>query len=184
MMEMAIERLVQSLKRRVDTFTVEVHKILATQEQSKSRIVALDPTKERLAKLEIQQQELFEQALSCVEFDFYRAAHVMAWAGYIDCLQRMLTSDGLIKVHQARPRWKKYKTLEDLRENIPDFQLIQVARDIGLLRKLEARAIDGLLALRNECAHPSEYSPDYNTTLGYVAGLLYRTEQLNERELE
>jgi hypothetical protein len=59
-------------------------------------------------------------------------------------------------------------TVEDLRENIVEHQLLEAARDLGLLSKAATKALLGLLSKRNECAHPSGYSPSLNKSLGYV----------------
>lgn len=40
------------------------------------------------------------------------------------------------------------------------------------------KALHGLLNRRNECAHPSEYFPDLNETLGYIGELFKRIKQL------
>jgi hypothetical protein len=42
------------------------------------------------------------------------------------------------------------------------------------------KALHGLLNRRNECAHPSEYFPDLNQTLGYVSELFSRIEWLQK----
>jgi hypothetical protein len=41
------------------------------------------------------------------------------------------------------------------------------------------RTLHGLLSRRNECAHPSEYFPDLNMTLGYISDLIDRIKRLN-----
>ncbi len=73
--------------------------------------------------------------------------------------------DGFAKLHSLRPKWAVFTTVEDLRENIVEYQLLEVARDLGLLSKAAAKALLGLLSKRNECAHPSGYSPSLNESL-------------------
>jgi hypothetical protein len=63
------------------------------------------------------------------------------------------------------------------------FQLIEAARDLGLCTRTEMKALHGLLNKRNECAHPSDYFPLVNETLGYVAEVLQRIGQLQLRRL-
>ena len=41
------------------------------------------------------------------------------------------------------------------------------------------RALHGLLDRRNECAHPSDYFPDLNMTLGYLGNLFDRVKRLS-----
>ena len=46
------------------------------------------------------------------------------------------------------------------------------------------KALHGLLNRRNECAHPSDYFPDLNETLGYLSELFQRIEYLERRRAE
>jgi hypothetical protein len=55
---------------------------------------------------------------------------------------------------------------------------LEAARDLGLLSKAASKALLGLLSKRNECAHPSGYSPSLNESLGYVSEILGRIEAL------
>ncbi len=61
--------------------------------------------------------------------------------------------------------------------------MIEAARDVGLCRKNEVKALLGLLNKRNECAHPSDFYPGLNHTLGFVSELLQRIERLQPRTL-
>jgi len=173
-----------TLKKHVDEFESEAQSILAAHETSAaSRVISLDRTRKRLIGLTLQQDELFGQALRCVEVSIYRAAHVMAWAGFIDFLEQKLASDGLTKVKSKRPNWTRYGSIDEIRENETEHELIKVAYEIGLLSKGEMKTLHGLLSTRNQCAHPSNYNPDLNESLGYVAQLLNRVEQLNQRTM-
>ena len=167
---------------RVRAFERDAHRILAVHEAAPSRLVLLEDTYKRLAKLSLHQDELLRQALRCIENELYRAAHVMAWAGFMDFLEEKIVSDGLVKLRGLRPSWKA-SSPEELRENVVEFQLIDAARDLGLLGKTEAKALQGLLSKRNECAHPSPYFPGLNEALGYVSELLNRIGQLAPRVL-
>jgi hypothetical protein len=40
------------------------------------------------------------------------------------------------------------------------------------------KALQGLLAKRNECAHPGNYEPSINDTLGYLDEMMKRIEAL------
>jgi hypothetical protein len=85
------------------------------------------------------------------------------------------------KLHGAYLAWSKYKTLDELRENIAEYQLIESGKKVGLLSKNEMKALHGLLNKRNECAHPSNYFPGLNDTLGYVTELIKRVEHLQAK---
>lgn len=175
--------IIRGFQKKARAFEDEAHHILSAHESSQSRIVSLDHTRRRLNILSLQQDELFQQALACIEKGVFRAAHVMAWAGFIDFLEQKLSSDGLVKVKKVRVGWESYKTIEEIREKVPEHQLIEVAFDVGLLSRNEMKSLLGLLAKRNECAHPSGYKPGLNESLGYVSELLNRIEQLNTKTL-
>jgi hypothetical protein len=175
---MDLDKVLQSAR----AFEREAHKILSVHEAAPSRLVVLEGTYRTLSALSLSQDELIRQALRCIEAELYRAAHVMAWAGFMDFLEERLGSDGLVKLRAMRANWKA-SSIEELRENVVEYQLIDVARDLGLCGKAEAKALHGMLSKRNECAHPSGYFPGLNETLGYVSELLNRIGQIQPRKL-
>ena len=178
-----INDIIREYKSKVEAFEIEAHSILAKHESSTSRVISIDETRKKLTDLSIDQDELFRQSIECIERGIYRAAHVMAWAAFIDYLEHKLASDGLIKVKASRPNWSQFSNLDELRESIPEFQLIEVAKDLKLLGKSEEKSIKGLLSKRNECAHPGHHKPDLNESLGYIAELLKRVERLQSKQL-
>lgn len=178
-----MDELLDDLKHRVDAFRTEAHEILAAYEDSPSRVMSLDQTRRQLAALSIQQDELLQEALACIQRGIYRAAHVMAWAAFMDFLEQKLASDGLAKVRSVRQGWAKYSTIEEIRENVPEYQLVEAARDVKLISKSGMKTLHGLLSKRNECAHPSSYKPGLNESLGYVSELLNRMTQLQPKSL-
>ena len=155
----------------------EAHSILSSHEATSSRVISLDQSYEKLAGLSLVQDELFRQALRCVEHGLYRASHVLAWAGFIDWLQHELMNNWFVELATKRPKWK-IATVEDLQEQFPESQHIEACRAVGMFRKTVEKALQGLLNKRNECAHPSEYFPDLNETLGYISELFRRIESL------
>lgn len=170
-------------RSRATAFEELAHEILATQESSKSRVISLYETLNRLDDLSLEQDEQFRHALQCIEQGIYKAAFVMAWAGFMDFLEGKLSADDLKAVHAVRPSWAKYSTIETLREYVPEYQLIDVAHAVKLLTKTDVKALHGALSRRNECAHPNHYQPGLNESLGYVSELLNRIELLIGREL-
>jgi hypothetical protein len=163
---------------RVREFERKAHSILARHESSKSRVVELSETYGQLSGLSLQQDDLFRQALRCAEQGLYRASHVMAWAAFMDFLERRLAADELKKLHATYPKWAKFKSIEDLREEIAEYAITEATRKVGLCKKTEVKALQGLLNKRNECAHPSSYYPGLNDTLGYVSEILNRVQHL------
>lgn len=174
---------VEHWRRRAGAFAAVAHELFAQHETSKSRVISLTQTWKKLSGLSLLQDALLRDALLCVERGIYRAAHVMAWAAFMDLLEERLASDGFTALHAQRPKWGGYKTLDALRENINEFQLLDAAYDVGLLSKAATKTLHGLLSKRNECAHPTGYEPDLNEALGYVAELLTRMGTLKGKTL-
>lgn len=174
---------ISAFRKRVVRFRTEAAQILAKHESSKARLITLDDTRKKLTAHTLRQHELYKQALDCLEHNLNRPAHVMAWAAYIDLVEDKLASDGLVKLKLARPGWVKYATLDDIRDNVAEYQLIEAAKDLGLITKAAMKALHGLLSKRNECAHPSNYTPNLNETLGYVSELLNRAGDLEVKTL-
>jgi hypothetical protein len=172
---------VSAILQRIRAFQNECAATLATVETSRERLITVEESYRRIADLSIKQDDLFRQGLRCIEHELYRAAHVMVWAAFIDFFHHKLAEDGFSKLRAARPKWK-LNSVEDLREQ-SDFQLIETATEIGFLRTTERRALQGLLNRRNECAHPEDFYPGLNESLGYVSELLKRVETLKARKL-
>lgn len=167
---------------KVSAFRAEAHTILARHEAARSRVVILEDTYNRLAKLSLQQDDLLRQALRCSEQGLYRAAHVMAWAAFVDFVFEKLSSDGLVKLRAARPKWAG-KDIFEMAEFIPERQFVDVCKDLRLATKNENKLMVSLLDRRNECAHPSAYYPDLNTTLGFTSEILQMIDRLRGKIL-
>lgn len=170
---------VEKIFKLVQRFEKDAHVILATHEASKSRIVVLENTYRQLGGISLLQDDLFRQALRCAENDLFRAAHVMAWAGTMDFIQEKLASDGFVKLKASRPNWV-VSSVDDLRE-YSDFSIIEALKAMGVCTKTEMKALHGLLNKRNECAHPSNYYPNLNETLGYISEILQRIKTLQTK---
>ena len=176
------EERIRRISERALAFTKEAQGILATQETSSARLITLEASYADLDQLSLRQDDLFRQALRCVEHGLYRAAHVMAWAAFMDFLEEKLASDGLVKVKAVRSAWKG-DTMEVLREYVSEHQLVEVTQPLGLCTKNQVKALLGLLNRRNECAHPSDYFPGLNETLGFISEMIQRLKQLQQKSL-
>jgi len=175
--------MIEHFVNRAKTFRDAARVILARYETSAARVITLSSSYTSLTALSLKQDELFRQSLRCTENELYRAAHVLAWAGFIDFYEEKISAKKFKKLHAAYSAWSKFKTIDDLRENITEYQLIDSGRTIGLLTKNETKALHGLLNKRNECAHPSNYFPGLNDTLGYVSELIQRISHLQAKKL-
>jgi hypothetical protein len=162
---------------RLNQFEVEAHSILGRLESAKSRTITLDHSYNDLAGLSLKQDDIFRQALRCVENELYRAAHVMAWAGLVDCLLALIASDSFTRLSAARPAWGITST-EELAEAYTEFAIIDALQVMGALGKAEKKALHGMLSKRNECAHPGTYFPGFNETLGYISEVFSRLRNI------
>tara|TARA_R110002094_G_scaffold8647_4_gene18216 strand:+ start:867 stop:1337 length:471 start_codon:yes stop_codon:yes gene_type:complete len=149
-------------------------------ENSKERRFTLGDSYTKLSKLSLKEDELFRQALRCVELEVFRAAHIMAWCGYMNCIYRLLESDGFTQLAIARPNWS-ISSIEDLRENYTEHAVVDVLKIMSVVGKAEQKAMFGMLSKRNECAHPTDYFPDFNQSLGYLSEIFMRLEKLEKR---
>lgn len=175
-----MEAEVAAILRGLHRLETEVREILARHEASGDRRLILENSYSRLAKLSLDADELFREALRATEQKLFRAAHVLAWAGFIDFLHNYLFDrDGGTAIMGVRPKWG-LKGPEDLRE-WGDYQVIEAGRDAGFYNKTTMKALHGLLNKRNECAHPSDFLPDQNETLGYLSELFNRAAYLRNK---
>lgn len=118
-----------------------------------------------------------EEALRCVEYGLYRPARVAAWVAAIDfCHEWAADAVRLAEVQRVRPKWS-VNDVQDFRIQT-DFAFFEALRDAGLIMKSTMKAFHGLLNKRNECAHPEDYSPSINDTLGYLDELMKRIDRL------
>jgi hypothetical protein len=171
--------MLEFVKRGV-AFRQDAQRILATHEWSKSRTITIEQSYRQLATLTLKQDGLLRQSLKCTEFSLYRAAHVLAWAALIDYLEQKLSKDQFKQLNKLRPKWG-INSIDDLRDTRSDYQIVDAVRGLELCTKTEEKALKGLLSLRNECAHPTDYEPELNETLGYVSQILQRLERLQKR---
>ena len=165
---------------RLRAFQTDAHRILGRVESAASRSITLNVSYHQLDSLTLKQDEIFRQSLRCVENQLFRAAHVMAWAGLIDCLHDLVSSDGFVTLNIARPNWK-ITSVEEMAERFTEHALIETLLAMKVLSKAESKALYGMLSKRNECAHPGDYFPSLNETLGYIAEIFSRLRKLQDK---
>jgi len=177
------EALMQGYGSRLAAFQAEARALLAGHEDSRrSRVITLSTSYRDVTSLNVQQEELLKQALRCAENELYRAAHVMAWAAFVDFLQEKLQSDGLVKLRSIRPKWNG-NDIHAMAEQVTEHAFLEAAKDLSLLTRGDFKALTGDLSRRNECAHPTGYLPGLNETLGYISGLVQRMRRLSSKTL-
>jgi hypothetical protein len=167
---------IDAILARVAALESEAQEALAGHEDALARVLTLQGSFARLAGLSLDQDQLFREALRAVEHRLFRAAHVLAWAGFIDYFHNFLIPGHAAALTAARPAWNLH-SVDDLRD-YADFQVIEAAKAAGIYKNTMMKALHGLLNRRNECAHPSDHAPDLNQTLGYISELFSRVEQL------
>jgi hypothetical protein len=167
---------VRGLLGRIADLEREAKAVLATHEGASARVVILEDSYADLSGLSLDQDELFREGLRSVEAGLYRAAHVLAWAGFVDFLHETLVASHLTALNGARPKWN-IAAPEDLRD-WGEYAVIEAGKDAGAYNKTTMKALHGLLNRRNECAHPSDYFPDLNETLGYIGELFKRIKPI------
>lgn len=177
------EEILREWEERAFSFRDEALGIFAAYEGSKGTVITLGKTRRALAGISGFQHDLFDQAVRSVEYGLYRSAHVMAWAALIDLIEHKLGSDGFVRLHAERQGWVSYKTVEELRENIQEYQLIEAAKAVGLITKTEMKSLHGSLSRRNESAHPSSYEPGMNESLGFISELMKRANAIQARTI-
>ncbi len=172
---------VEDVLDRVQALRNRCRVVLSAVETSRQRVVTLEDSYRRVEGLSSKQDDLFRQAIRCVEHGVYRAAYVMAWAGFVDFLHEKVSEDGLCALSATRPSWR-LTCVEDLRQQ-SDYQVIHAAADVRFLRRAERKALHRLLDARNECAHPEDFTPGLNEALGYISELIGRVDALRARKI-
>lgn len=167
---------------RAKTFTLEAHQIFSNAEDSPSRLIDVARTAKSIASLSGQQSVLLDEALKAAKYGLARAAHVSAWAALIDLVEHKLGEDGFVKLRTAMPNWK-FLGLDELREAVNEYQILEAAKKVGLLSKAEMKSLQGMLSKRNECAHPSGYHPTYNEVIGYISEAIQRIQTISKKTL-
>jgi hypothetical protein len=172
--------MLEDIQSRVLSFEIAAHKLLGMHEGATSRIVDARKSLARVSALSIKQEDMLQQAVRCVEVQVFRAAHVLAFAAFIDYLYEIVARDNFVSLNAARPKWN-IASIEDIRESIGDYAFVEAMEVCGLIVKSERKAFHGLLTRRNESAHPSDYYPDMNQSLGYLSEIISRIEALKSR---
>lgn len=156
----------------------ELSKLLAKRETSTHRVMTLTESFIQLNQLNIKQDKLFREALQCAEHGLYRSAHVTSFAALMDFVHEWIATDPtrLTTIQTKYPDWKIAQA-SDFREQ-KDHTLFEVLKKQGLIDNTMTKALQGLLAKRNECAHPGNYEPSINDTLGYLDEMMKRIAAL------
>ena len=154
----------------VYNINLEVNNILSKVEDSKSRIITVETSLQKLQKLSIKQENLFREALKCIEYKLFKAAYVLSWSAFID----FLTDSYIYNIDSK-------ETHPDIRIKFSDYELIEELRAKKIIDKNCENKLKDLRRSRNEYAHPSDFEPDLNETLGYVSTIFSRIKYMQTK---
>lgn len=119
-----------------------------------------------LSDLTAVQADFLRQAVRSVENGLFRGSIVIAFCAISDICAELAFGERQAMAG-ARPKWI-YSSKEELLEHYPDYQVFEALRDARLVSKSLCKTLHSLLHRRNECAHPSGYSPGADEALGYI----------------
>lgn len=162
---------IKDWQKRAALAEKEAHRILAAHEASRSRIIHLSSLLRQLSGAPVDVQEYFKESIKCLETGCTRAGMVMAWCGFFEIFAQSLLDKKDSAIRAKRSAWN-YKDLAELKENIAEAQILDVAKDVSHIGKARLRILQGHLATRNQCAHPTLYVPSLNTGIGYIDELI------------
>lgn len=160
--------------RKIKNAEMDAHLALAKHETSKSRVILMEDLSKQLSGAPIDVIEYFQESISCLEREFFRASIVMSWAGHFDVFVESLLTLHDSDLRSYRPKWK-FSSTQELKEKFVEAQVIEAASSIGFISKGERRIVDGQLSTRNKCAHPTLYKPSLNSAIGYVDLMIRQT---------
>ncbi|BBL72605.1 hypothetical protein [Methylogaea oryzae] len=159
---------------RAKTAQRAAHVVLATHEQSASRVILLEDLVKKLSVAPVDVQDYFREATTCLEQGLYRSGVVLAWAGHFHVFSETLFLKHEAEIRSARPKWM-FKDLPDLKEQVAEAHLLDVGKEVKFIGKAVLRVLQGQLSVRNQCAHPTLYRPSMNSAIGYVDEMVRQT---------
>lgn len=150
------------------------HEILAKHETSPSRVVLLEDLVQLLSGTPVDVQDYFKESVRCLEQELFRAAIVMSWAGHFHVYSESVFTKHETDIKTLRSKWN-FCDVNELKENYPESQIIDVAKEVKFTSKAKLRILQGQLSTRNQCAHPTLYKPSLNSAIGYVDEMIRQT---------
>ena len=153
----------------------EAHKILSSIEGASSRVVYLNELFKKLGSLPVDVNSYFKEALGCLENDYRRASVVLSWAGFFEVFLHYVYAKKETEIRIDRPKWV-FTDIYELKENYPESQILDVAKNVKVINKGELKIYQGQLAFRNQCAHPTLFQPSQNNSIGFVDSMINQTK--------
>lgn len=166
---------INSLKdwvERTENARSVAHEMLAFHEGSRSRVYTLNDARAKLNSAPNEVMQSFNDSVLCLENELFKPAYVMAWSGFFFQFSSKFweVREPQIKGYDS---WRKKKpsSAVDLFER-GDSDVLEAALRLGFIDPKRKKELDGYLQLRNNCAHPSKFKPNFNKSLGFVDSLI------------
>lgn len=163
-------------RHRAERAQSDVDEILSTLGGATARIKSLGVARARLTGAPVDVQEYFNEAIVCLQHQLTRSAIVVSWAGFFSVFCESVMSKSESDLRKLRKNWV-FKDSLDLKEKYLESQIIDAAKEIGIVSNSKRRMLDGWLSQRNQCAHPTVYRPTINVGIGYVDSMIDETLQ-------
>jgi hypothetical protein len=161
----------EDLLARRDSAERAAHKILEGHEAAASRVVFLQDSFRNVHGLPVDVAAYYEEALRALGIGCYRAAMVLAWAGFIHPLTAAMVQRHGPLLTSHYPKWKT-GSVAALLDSAPEAQILEAGKKVGLFSNQKLNLYRGWLTSRNQCAHPTLYLPSRNVALGFVDGIV------------
>lgn len=159
---------------RVKKAKVAADNILSKHEQSvSSRVVHLEQLLKKLDVLPMDVNSYFLESVNCLQHNLRRAAVVLVWAGFFHVFSEKLYVNYENEIRSRRAKWH-FKDFQEFREICTESSILDVAKEVGYINRASLRVLQGQLSQRNQCAHPSLYTPTLNGAIGYVDEMITR----------
>lgn len=122
------------------------------------------------------QTKLFvEEAVNALEYGLIRSAIVLSWVGAISIIQKEIISNHLLDFNaeliRRNAKAKPLKKVEDL-ELIKEFEILQIAKAIGIIGKNVKDELEACLKLRNGCGHPNSLKLGEHRVASHIESLI------------
>jgi hypothetical protein len=107
---------------------------------------------------DIDTKKFLEEAISCYESKFYRAAIVLSWIGAVDLLYSYVISNHLTNFNNeaatGENKWKPAKNKDDL-SLMKESNFLDILQRLSIIGKNVKQELQSCLHLRNSCGHPN-----------------------------
>jgi hypothetical protein len=118
-----------------------------------------------------QTRAFINEAISCLERDFHRAAIVLTWIGAVSILYHHVVAHSLTAFNAEASRrnvkWKPALTPDDL-ARMKEIDFLDTLEAISLLGKSVKKQLVHALDLRNACGHPNSFELSGHAAAAHV----------------